>query len=267
MLLRKEPWALSSSPSFELRGLPRVTRLDDRLAHRDDLERGRRELSARFSISPLLTLKAGEFPVAAPGSKNAIYHLVTGWICQIHDFSDGRQAIVDIYLPGEVIGLDADFRVRPFETFMALTSIAMAGISSEITLADLMSSQPVALYIAWLLGQRLRRSNHLLAAMSSHNAQRRLAAMLCDFYKRLSRQKLVTRSTYNLPLTQTQIGSYLGLTVAHVNRVLRSLREDRIVSVEKHCVTILDLEQLTKLVKNGNDGFHGSLTSSLRSAD
>jgi DNA-binding transcriptional regulator LsrR (DeoR family) len=59
------------------------------------------------------------------------------------------------------------------------------------------------------------------------------------------------RSTYNLPLTQIQIGVYLGLTVVHVNRVLRSLRDDQIVNVEKHCVTILDIEQLRRLARNG----------------
>jgi hypothetical protein len=39
-----------------------------------------------------------------------------------------------------------------------------------------------------------------------------------------------------------QTGQYLGLTVVHINRVLRSLRADRIVSLEKHWVTILDLD-------------------------
>jgi hypothetical protein len=55
---------------------------------------------------------------------------------------------------------------------------------------------------------------------------------------------------YNLPLTQIQIGNYLGLTVVHINRVLRSLRDDRIVNLEKHCVTIIDLARLTNLARN-----------------
>jgi hypothetical protein len=46
---------------------------------------------------------------------------------------------------------------------------------------------------------------------------------------------------------------YLGLTVVHVSRVLRSMREAGIVSVERHCVSILDLERLTILAQN--EGF------------
>ena len=74
--------------------------------------------------------------------------------------------------------------------------------------------------------------------------------MVLDFYTRLRRSKLIASSVYSLPLTQIHIGSYLGLTVAHVNRVLRSLREERIVNLEKHCVTILDLERLMSLAQS-----------------
>ena len=71
--------------------------------------------------------------------------------------------------------------------------------------------------------------------------------MVLDFYTRLRRRRLITAATYNLPLTQTQIGDYLGLSAVHVNRVLRSLRDERVINLEKNCVTILDLERLARL--------------------
>jgi CRP-like cAMP-binding protein len=157
---------------------------------------------------------------------------------------------VDIYLPGDVIGLDAVLRTRPLEEVMTLSSIAIEAIDTEDTLIDLMTCHHMALYIAWLLGQRQRRADRLLAAISSLDARGRVATMVLDFHRRLSRQRLITGSTYNLPLTQIQIGAYLGLTVAHVNRVLRSLRDEEIVNLEKHCVTILDLERLTRLAQS-----------------
>ena len=134
---------------------------------------------------------------------------------------------------------------------MTLSLAAIQVIDRKIAITELMSCRSTALYIVWLLGQRQRRSDRLLAAISSLDARSRLATMLLDFYLRLRRQKLITGSTYNLPLTQIQIGAYLGLTAAHVNRVLRSLRDDHIVNVEKHCVTILDIEQLTRLARTG----------------
>jgi len=67
---------------------------------------------------------------------------------------------------------------------------------------------------------------------------------------------LVTASEYNLPLTQTQIGSYIGLTEVHVNRMLRSLRKERIVQMDKHCVTILNREGLRNLAQRGDFKFN-----------
>ena len=227
-----------------------VTGSNGNLALRDELVLGRRELSVRFLALPPRTLKAGE-PLASVGASNVIYHLVAGWACQSRSFSDGHQAIVDIYLPGDVIGFDAVLQTRPLKEVMALTSIVIELIESENALTELMSSRHIALYIAWLLGRRQRRTDRLVATISSLDARGRLATMLLDFYTRLNRQKLITGPTFALPLTQIQIGAYLGLTVAHVNRVLRSFRDERIVNLEKHCVTILDLEGLTRLAQSG----------------
>jgi len=75
--------------------------------------------------------------------------------------------------------------------------------------------------------------------------------MALDFHTRLSRKRLITGSSYSLPLTQHHIASYLGLTVVHVNRVLRFLRDEQIVRLERHCMTILNLKQLKTLAQKG----------------
>jgi CRP-like cAMP-binding protein len=231
-----------------------MTPSSDHVALRNELVIGRRALRARFAGAPLRTLAAGELLTAAACSSNLIYHLVEGWACQVRDFSDGHQAILDIYTPGEVIGLDAIFRTRPLEKVITLTSIATTMIDAKSALSNLMTCRSTALYIVWLLGRRQRRSDYLLAAISSLDARGRLATMVLDFYTRLRRQRSITGSTFNLPLTQTQIGAYLGLTVAHVNRVLRSFRDEQIVHFEKHCVTVLDLEWLARLADSNPMG-------------
>jgi len=113
-----------------------------------------------------------------------------------------------------------------------------------------MACQSTALYITWLRGEQQRRTDQLLAARLHLDARGRLAMVLFDFYTRLRPNWLITGSKYNLPLTQAQIGGYVGLTAAEVNRALRSLRHEGIVEVEKHFVTILDLERLSCLAQH-----------------
>ena len=214
----------------------------------DELALGRRKLSTILNSSPRRMLKTNELLGHADFS-NTIYHLRSGWACQIHDLGNSRRAILDVYLPGDVIGLDAAVRSRPLEEILTLTAATVEAIPGEDALIELMADPPTALYITYLLGKRQQRINRLLAAISCLDARGRLAIMLLDLYKRLRRRKLISAPTYNLPLTQVQIGNYLGLTVVHINRVLRSLRAEQIVNVEKHSVMILDFERLAILAQ------------------
>jgi CRP-like cAMP-binding protein len=218
---------------------------------RGELTVGQRQLNTIFSGSPPRVLEAGEILGAAIGASDAIYRLRAGWACEFRDFANGARAIVDVYLPGDVLGLQAIFGTRPLEEISTLSTVTIETIPTAAAMIELMGSRPTALYIAWLLSRRQRRADRLLAALSRLDARGRLATMMLDFYTRLRRQRLIAGVVYNLPMTQTQIGDYLGLTVVHINRVLRALRHAQIVTLEKHCVTIHDLELLKSVAENG----------------
>ena len=218
---------------------------------RRELTVGQRQLNMTFGGSPRRVLEAGEILGAAVGSSGAICRLRAGWACEYRDFPNGARAIVEVYLPGDVLGLNAIFGTRPLDEISTLSTVTIEMIPAAAAMIELMGSPPTGLYVAWLLSRRQRRADHLLAALSYLDARGRLATMILDFYTRLHRRKLIAGSVYNLPMTQTQIGNYLGLTVVHINRVLRALRQARIVTLEKHCVTIHDLELLRSLAENG----------------
>jgi CRP/FNR family transcriptional regulator len=212
----------------------------------DELALGRRKLVTAFRTSPSRSLKSGELLATLARYKSGIFRLCAGWACRYYDLSN-ESVIVDVYVPGDVIGLDTLLRSRRPEAVLTLTSVTLEVIPTDDRFLDLMADRSVALYFFWLLDQRQRRADRRLAANTRLEAQARLAMMVLDFYARLRRRRLVTASTYNLPLTQAQIADYLGLSAVHVNRVLRSLRDERVINLENNCVTILDLERLARL--------------------
>jgi len=229
------------------------------VAIHNELALGQRMLGTILCASTARTLKANEKLAAAASPAEAVYRLRTGWACQFRELSNGGRAIVDVYIPGDIIGLDTVLHTRPLQEVLTLCAVTIEEVPREDALMQLMADRPTALYVAWLLGQRQRRADRLLAAITGLSARGRLAMMMLDFYARLRRRRLITGSMYNLPLTQLQIGNYLGLTVVHINRTVRSLRDEQIVTLEKNFVTILDFERLTVLAES-----RGTASSSAR---
>jgi CRP/FNR family transcriptional regulator, anaerobic regulatory protein len=214
-----------------------------------DLDLGREVLAAKFRSGSPRVLRAGQLLIAGARPNDVLYRLRVGWAYRFRDLADGSRAIIEIYLPGDIIGFDTALCNGPVADVRTLTTTAVEVIAAERGLRDVISSQSIALYISWLLGERQQRTDRLLSAISCLDARGRVATMVLDFYRRLEAQKLITASSFNLPMTQHHIGSYLGVTVVHINRVIRALRDSGIVNIEKHCVSIHNLTALADLAK------------------
>ena len=68
-----------------------------------------------------------------------------------------------------------------------------------------------------------------------------------DLRGRLHQAGLVNGDGFRLPMTQEEIADHLGLTLVHVNRVLRRLRESGIVTVQGGVVTVNEMTRLSQL--------------------
>ena len=84
-----------------------------------------------------------------------------------------------------------------------------------------------------------------LIDVARRTAYERISHLLLELFFRLRRVGLTNGMTFWMPLTQEHIGDALGLTTAHVNRTLRSLRQDNLVATEGKRVNILDFETLS----------------------
>ena len=157
--------------------------------------------------------------------------------------ADGRRAILDIVLPGDIAGLDQIVLARRSGE---LTAAGRAGyhVLGAAALRQLMTDRSIWLHAMAIIAEARWRADRLAASIGRLDAQARLCVMLLDIHDRLRRRGLINRPTYNLPLTQEQIADHLGLTLVHVNRTLRKLREERTVLVDRQVVIIMDVDRL-----------------------
>src|SRR5262252_5698077 len=98
-------------------------------------------------------------------------------------------------------------------------------------------------------------AEHLIDA-AQRSAYQRISHLLLELFVRLKGAGLADGMSFDMPLTQELIGDALGLTTVHVNRTIRSLREDGLIKMSNKCVTILDFEAWSQ-VSNFDNSYLG----------
>ncbi len=78
-------------------------------------------------------------------------------------------------------------------------------------------------------------------------ARARVAHLICEFAKRMEFAGLASDEGYEFPMTQEQLGNATGLTPVHVNRTLKSLSAEGLISRKRRLIVIPDWQQLREV--------------------
>jgi CRP-like cAMP-binding protein len=185
-----------------------------------------------------------------------VYRLSTGWLARTRTIEDGRRQIIMIFLPGDLVGVKNMLMREQPDTIECLTDVTVNAIDHEQARRLVETNGRIALRMLFQLGEDERRLHNWVIGLGRGNADERIAVMLLDFRGRLHRAGLLSgNDSFRLPMTQQEIGDYLGLTVVHVNRVLRRLREARLATVRHGTAVIRDAAALQRIANPLQDVF------------
>ena len=84
-----------------------------------------------------------------------------------------------------------------------------------------------------------------LVNLGRRSAEERMAHFLLELGARLKLVGIGNRTGFDCPLTQYHLADALGLSAVHVNRILRQLREEGLVTFQKGRVEFDDFDRLT----------------------
>lgn len=156
---------------------------------------------------------------------------------------EGREQVLDFYLPGEVVGLNAIHPdVYPCNA-VALDTVVLCSFTFARMreLAGVMPNLRDRLFR--LLSEDIGKAA-LLAGDCS--ADQRMAAFLVALSRRYARRGL-SANRFNLSMSRTDIANYLRLAPETVSRVLRRLRSRQLIEIDRRDLRLLDLPALTEL--------------------
>jgi CRP-like cAMP-binding protein len=72
--------------------------------------------------------------------------------------------------------------------------------------------------------------------VGQRDARARIAHILCEFAVRLEVRGLTSDHGFELPMTQEQLADATGLTSVHVNRVLKGLEADGLITRQRRFI-------------------------------
>src|SRR5881392_3043022 len=91
-------------------------------------------------------------------------------------------------------------------------------------------------------------------------ARQRIAHLLCELFVRMRAVGLTKGNSCQFPLTQSVLGDALGLSTVHINRSLMELRGLGLIILEKHGLTIPNLEKLEEYASFDPLYLHSSMS-------
>ena len=172
------------------------------------------------------------------------YVVASGWACSYKILSGGTRQIVDFQIPGDFLGLrsvlfrTADHNVEP------ITPVQASEVKQR-DLLDAFSRTPrLATAVLWAASRDEAMVVEHLVDLGRRSASERMAHFLLELGARLRLVGLADKTGFACPLSQYLLADALGLSAVHVNRVLRELREEGLLTFQKGQVVFDDYDGL-----------------------
>ena len=170
--------------------------------------------------------------------------LLSGFAHRYKITGQGGRQIISIHMAGEFVDLQNSFLGVSDHSVQTLTDAEVAFIP-QAAIQNLAVTNPSvgkALWIDTLIDASIFRE--WVVNVGRRDSRARVAHLLCEFSLRLAAAGLAENHRYELPMTQEQLADAVGLTSVHVNRVLRQLGEEGLISRDRRSVVIEDWQRL-----------------------
>lgn len=193
------------------------------------------------------TFQAGHQLIHEGERHQSAFILAEGWACSYKLLPDGERQIVDFQIPGDFLGLRSIlFRTADHST-EAVTRIKASEVLESDILDSFAQSPRLAPAVLWAASRDEAMVVEHLVNLGRRSAEVRMAHFLLEMGARLKLVGIGDPTGYDCPLTQYHLADALGLSAVHVNRVLRQLREEGMVTFQKGRVSFDNVRALVDL--------------------
>jgi len=182
----------------------------------------------------------------------SLYAICSGFVKSTITQDDGRERVTGLHMSGELIGMDAINSGQYMCDAVALDDTSVCAIpfgELERLTRDIPALQR---YLHRTMGRAIAQDYGEMLLLGCMRAEERIAVFLVSLSKRYAARGY-SPTCINLRLTRDEIGSYLGLKLETVSRVLSRFQEDHLIAVQRKDIEIKDLDRLNRMISTHRD--------------
>lgn len=188
-------------------------------------------------------LRKGEYIYRQGQAFTSVYAVRSGTLKAYSTTDSGEEQVTGFYLPGEIFGMDGLGKNKHVSSAVALETAAICEIPFE-RLSQLSIHIPsLQRHFFQLMSQEIAQDQQLIAQLSKNTAEQRIAALLLSISARNARRKL-SATQFRLPMSRTDIGNYLGLTVETVSRTFSRFQKIGLLLSDQREIELLQPDAL-----------------------
>jgi CRP-like cAMP-binding protein len=188
--------------------------------------------------------RAGTNIVVEGETPRSAFVVMRGIGCRYRLLSDGRRQILTILIPGDFCELHGFLLKAMDHSVATIGPTRIAAITRE-TVREIVLNHPlIGAALWWSAMQEEAMLRERIIALGRRTARGRVAYFLCELVWRQRAIGIAEDHTVRVPFTQTDLADMLGLTPVHTNRILQAFRRDKLITLDRRQLTLLDIERL-----------------------
>jgi CRP-like cAMP-binding protein len=201
----------------------------------------RDELGALDRLGTVVALGREDPLFHEADSADCYFRVVSGAIRSCKLLTDGRRHVGEFFLPGDFIGLDAD--ASYMFTAEAVTDTTVLRYSRRHVDALAWQEPRIGRSLLKIVCHGLLVAQQQMVLLGRKTADERIASFILGLAERGGAPNRVS-----LPMSRSDIGDHLGLTMETVSRALSQLKKDGVIELTRtHELIIRDHDTLTDL--------------------
>ncbi len=182
-----------------------------------------------------------------PGdSFGSIYAVRAGSFKTVVMHREGHEQVTGFGIVGDTLGIDGIASGRHACEAIALEDSSVCVMPFELLEMLCREVRAIQHHVHQMLGAEIVRESTLMMLLGTTTAEERVATFLADLSQRWQARGY-SAAAFMLKMTREEIGSYLGLKLETVSRMLSKLQGRRLIEVHGKDLRILDIEGLQRL--------------------